>query len=83
MARATSCAKHFSSYSGATRTKTGNVSMYPKSFSRFEQAVSKTMDVEFVRRNCHGLIMAKLEKMSSAATTFKVIKNSTGTISGS
>ena len=34
--RAIPCAKHFSSYGGATRTKKGNVGINPKSYSSFE-----------------------------------------------
>ena len=68
MARSTPYAKHFSSYSGPPRTKKGNVSMNPKSYASFEWAVSKSMDFDFVRRNRHRLIMAKIEIMSSAAT---------------
>ena len=81
MARATKCAKHFSSNSGATRTKKGNVSINPKSYSSFEWAVSKTMDFEFVRRNRYRLIMAEIEKMTNSAIKFKLIINSVGTIS--
>ena len=67
LVRATPCAKRFSSYGGATRTMKGNVSINPKSYSSFDLAVPKTMDFAFVRGNRHRLIIAKVEKMPSAA----------------
>ena len=68
MARATPCAKHFSSFSGAIRTKKGRtLRMNPKSYLKFERAVSYTANFKFVRRNRLRLTMAKIEKMPRVA----------------
>ena len=66
MARATRV-KQSSSCSGATRTKKGKVGMNPKTYLKFESAVSKTMDFDFVCQSRHRLIMAKIEQMPRAA----------------
>ena len=41
--------------------------MNAESYLKFEWAAHQKMDFEFVRRNRHRLIMAKIEKMPRAA----------------